>query len=32
MLNARRVRLYVCVVVVVPRMDELIEEFNAFFR
>src|SRR5262245_43596863 len=28
--NARRTGLYVCVVVVVLRMDELIEEFNTF--
>ena len=29
--NARRARLYVWVVVVVLRVDELIEEFNPFF-
>jgi len=29
--NARRARLYVCVVVVVLQVDELIEEFNPFF-
>jgi hypothetical protein len=29
--NARRARLYVCVVVVVLRVDELLEEFNPFF-
>jgi sensor domain CHASE-containing protein len=30
-LNARGARLYVGVVVVVFRVDELIEEFNPFF-